>query len=250
MIEVQGLSKRFGEVEAARDVTFSAQDARITALLGPNGAGKSTTLRMMAGVLTPDTGAARIAGHDVVAEPMLARRSLGVLPHGSGLYARLTARENIRYFGQLQGLSGATLEARIDELLVQLDMNDFGDRRTEGFSQGQKVKVALARALVHDPMHVLLDEPTNGLDVMATRGLREIILSLKEAGRCVLFSSHIMQEVENLCDDIVIIARGTVRFAGTLDELRHAAGQDDLEDAFVALAEADGSEVSEAGEAR
>ena len=157
------------------------------------------------------------------------------MPHGSGIYTRLTARENVRYYGELQGMDKDTLEARIDTLIEQLDMSGFADRRTQGFSQGQKVKVALARALVHDPKHVLLDEPTNGLDVLATRGLREIVLNLKAAGCCVLFSSHIMQEVQNLCDDVVIIAGGEVRFEGTLDGLREAAGRVDLEDAFISL---------------
>ena len=235
MIEVTDLCKRFGEVQAVRNVSFSAADQRVTALLGPNGAGKSTTLRMLATVLAPDEGTAKINGHAVDADPMAVRRSIGVMPHGSGIYTRLTARENVRYYGELQGMDKDTLEARIDTLIEQLDMSGFADRRTQGFSQGQKVKVALARALVHDPKHVLLDEPTNGLDVLATRGLREIVLNLKAAGCCVLFSSHIMQEVQNLCDDVVIIAGGEVRFEGTLDGLREAAGRDDLEDAFISL---------------
>ena len=235
MIEVTDLCKRFGEVQAVRNVSFSAADQRVTALLGPNGAGKSTTLRMLATVLAPDEGTAKINGHAVDADPMAVRRSIGVMPHGSGIYTRLTARENVRYYGELQGMDKDTLEARIDTLIEQLDMSGFADRRTQGFSQGQKVKVALARALVHDPKHVLLDEPTNGLDVLATRGLREIVLNLKAAGCCVLFSSHIMQEVQNLCDDVVIIAGGEVRFEGTLDGLREAAGRVDLEDAFISL---------------
>ncbi len=186
-------------------------------------------------MIAPDEGSAHINGYDVTAQSLEVRRSIGVLPHGSGIYARLTARENIRYYGELQGLSGTQLEERIDDLIQQLDMQSFSDRRTEGFSQGQKVKVALARALVHDPKHVILDEPTNGLDVMATRSLRDIITGLREAGCCVLFSSHIMQEVANLCDDVVIIAGGEVRFEGSLDGLRSAAGVEDLEDAFIAL---------------
>ena len=235
MISVSGVSKRFGKVQAVQEVSFTAANERVTALLGPNGAGKSTTLRMVCGVLKPDTGSAEVNGHNVSTDPLAVRRSIGVLPHGSGIYSRLTARENVRYYGNLQGMQGDALEARIEALLDQLDMQSFADRRTEGFSQGQKVKVALARALVHDPKHVLLDEPTNGLDVMATRGLRDIILGLKDAGCCVLFSSHIMQEVTNLCDDVVVIARGRVTFEGTLDGLRDAAGKDDLEDAFIAI---------------
>lgn len=236
MIRVDGLCKQFGTLMAINGVSFTAEDARVTALLGPNGAGKSTTLRVLAAVLRADSGTAVINGHEVHAAPDLVRSSIGVLPHNSGVYARLSARENIRYFGRLQGLSGERLELRIETLLDQLEMRPFADRRTKGFSQGQKVKVALARALVHDPKHVLLDEPTNGLDVMATRALRDIIHGLRAAGCCILFSSHIMQEVENLCDDVVIIAGGQVRHAGSLDSLRAAAGNDNLEDAFVSLA--------------
>lgn len=236
MIRVDSLCKKFGDVIAIDNVSFVAQDGRVTALLGPNGAGKSTTLRILAAVLRSDTGSASINGHDLQTAPALVRASIGVLPHNAGVYARLSARENIRYFGRLQGLSGDSLEQRIDDLLDQLEMRSFADRRTLGFSQGQKVKVALARALVHDPKHVLLDEPTNGLDVMATRALRDIVHGLRAAGCCVLFSSHIMQEVENVCDDVVIISGGRVRYTGTLGALRIAAGTTDLEEAFVILA--------------
>ncbi|MEM9533006.1 MAG: ATP-binding cassette domain-containing protein [Pseudomonadota bacterium] len=233
MIEVNGLAKRFGKVEALTDVTFSAPDGAITGLLGPNGAGKSTTLRVLYTVLQPDQGTAVIDGHDVVQDSLLARRAIGALPHGSGAYPRLTARENVRYYGRLNGMGGAALERRIDQLADMLEMNDFIDRRTKGFSQGQRTKVALARALVHEPRNVILDEPTNGLDVMATRALRELIRRLREAGHCVLFSSHVMQEVAALCDEIVIIARGRVVASGTPDALREATGQENLEDAFV-----------------
>ena len=236
MIRVDSLCKKFGDVIAIDNVSFVAQDGRVTALLGPNGAGKSTTLRILAAVLRSDSGSASINGHDLQTAPALVRASIGVLPHNAGVYARLSARENIRYFGRLQGLSGDSLEQRIDDLLDQLEMRSFADRRTLGFSQGQKVKVALARALVHDPKHVLLDEPTNGLDVMATRALRDIVHGLRAAGCCVLFSSHIMQEVENVCDDVVIISGGRVRYTGTLGDLRIAAGITDLEEAFVILA--------------
>jgi sodium transport system ATP-binding protein len=236
VIEVSGLCKSFGKVAALEQVSFTAADQRVTALLGPNGAGKSTTLRVLAGVLKADSGTARINGFEVHADPDRVRSSIGVMPHNSGVYQRLTARENIRYFGRLQGMGGDALEARIDTLVNRLEMQTFVDRRTRGFSQGQRIKVALARALVHDPRHVLLDEPTNGLDVMATRALREMILGLRESGCCVLFSSHIMQEVANLCDDIVIIARGRVQFSGTLEALRETAGEKDLEDAFVVTA--------------
>lgn len=235
MIRVAGLVKRFKQVTAVSDVSFTAQDGKITALLGPNGAGKSTTLRVLATMIVPDEGIAEIAGHDVVDHPMRARQNIGVLPHNAGIYARLTGIENIRYFGRLQGLDKHQLEQRLEALIDHLEMADFCTRRTAGYSQGQTVKVALARALIHDPQHVILDEPTNGLDVMATRALRDIIVGLKKQGKCVLFSSHIMQEVENLCDDIVIIGKGVVKFDGTLQSLRNQSGEQDLEDAFVSM---------------
>lgn len=233
MIRAEGLGKSFGSVRAISDVGLHAPDGRITALLGPNGAGKSTTLRILATVLRADSGWASVDGHDVSADPAAVRRAIGVLPHGAGLYDRLTARENVAYFGALHGLSRSALAARVQALVKQLDMSEFADRRAGGFSQGQRIKVALARALVHDPGNVLLDEPTNGLDVMATRALREIITGLKAQGRCVVFSSHVMQEVASLCDDVIIIGGGRVRFAGSTAELRSRTGQADLEDAFV-----------------
>ena len=233
MIEVQGLAKRFGPVEAVREVSFSAADGRITGLLGPNGAGKSTTLRMLYTVLRPDAGSARIDGTDVVADPLAARRSIGVLPHSAGIYRQLTARENIRFYGELHGLAPALLRRRIDELVGRLDMTEFADRRADGFSQGQRIKVALARALVHSPRNVLLDEPTNGLDVMATRALRELIRGLKAEGHCVLFSSHVMQEVAALCDDVVIIDHGRVAASGSPEALQARFGGSSLEETFV-----------------
>jgi len=238
MIEVQNLRKTFGPakslVTAVDDVSFSAPDGKITALLGPNGAGKSTTLRVLYTVITPTAGSAQIDGIDTATDPLGVRERLGALPHNAGIYERLSARENVRYFGRLNGLSGAELETRIDALVEQLDMQKFIDRPAKGFSQGQRMKTALARALIHEPNNVVLDEPTNGLDVMATRALRDIINGLKEAGKCILFSSHIMQEVASLCDDLVIIAGGQVRAIGTADEIRNQTGCDDLEDAFVA----------------
>jgi sodium transport system ATP-binding protein len=233
MIEVQGLAKRFGEVEAVREVSFSAADGHITGLLGPNGAGKSTTLRMLYTVLLPDAGHARIDGIDVIADPLAARRAIGVLPHAAGIYRHLTARENIRYYGRLHGLAGAALARRIDELVERLDMGEFADRRAGGFSQGQRIKVALARALVHSPRNVLLDEPTNGLDVMATRALRDLVRELRADGHCVLFSSHVMQEVAALCDEVVIIDHGMVAAAGTPADIQAQFGGGSLEDAFV-----------------
>lgn len=233
MIEVQGISKRFGRVEAVRSVSFTARDGRITGLLGPNGAGKSTTLRVLYTVLKPDQGSAHIGGHDVRHDALQVRRVMGALPHGAGLYPQLTARENIAYYGRLQGLTGAALQRRVDGIIDMLEIGEFAARRTKGFSQGQRTRVALARALVHNPQHVLLDEPTNGLDVMATRALRQLILRLKSEGRCVLLSSHVMQEVAALCDEIVIVAHGQVAAAGTPDELRQRFAEDDLEEVFV-----------------
>ncbi len=235
MIRAQSLGKAFGAVQAVRDVDLTAPDGRITALLGPNGAGKSTTLRILATVLRPDRGEAWVDGHSVRDDPDAVRRAIGVLPHGAGLYARLTARENVAYFGALHGLKGAALRDRVDALIDQLDMGAFADRRVGGFSQGQRIRVALARALVHDPRNVILDEPTNGLDVMATRALRDIILELRAQGRCVVFSSHVMQEVATLCDDVIIVGQGTVGFAGSLDELRRRTGETDLEEAFIRI---------------
>ncbi len=235
MIEVHGLKKAFGDVQAVVDVSFRAPNGQITGLLGPNGAGKSTTMRMIAGILQPAAGQALVDGIDVHANRLAAQKQLGVLPDKRGLYQRLTARENIAYFGRLQGMNGPALEARIDHLLKLLDMEDIADRQTEGFSTGQKVKVSIGRALVHDPPNMMLDEPTLGLDVMSTRVMRDVIRNLRAEGRTVLFTSHIMQEVASLCDNIVIIARGIVAAQGAPDELRRLAGQADLEDAFVQI---------------
>lgn len=234
MIVVKDIEKSFGPVRAVRGVSFTAPDGKITGLLGPNGAGKSTTLRVLYTVLKPDSGSASISGVDVVKNPLEARRLTGALPHGAGLYPHLSARENIAYYGRLCGLEGDRLEQRIESIIAQLDIRDFADRRTKGFSQGQRTKVALARALVHEPPNIILDEPSNGLDVMATRALRDLIRELKAAGRCVLFSSHVMQEVAALCDEIVIIAAGQVAMQGTTEEIRARTGCTDLEEAFVA----------------
>ena len=239
MIRVTGLEKRFGAVQAVNGVTFEARDGSITGLLGPNGAGKTTTLRMLYGVMKPNAGYIRVDDVDAVASPQEAQGRLGVLPDGFGLYPRLTAREHIQYFGALHGISGDQLRARTDELLQLLDMQKIADRRTGGFSHGERTKVAIARALVHSPRTVLLDEPTNGLDVMSTRAVRTIVRRLRDSGHCVLFSSHVMQEVSALCDSIVVIARGQVVARGTPDELRRQTGHDNLEDAFVALAGAE-----------
>ncbi|MDH5822599.1 ATP-binding cassette domain-containing protein [Luteimonas sp. RD2P54] len=237
MITAQQLHKAFktrtGTVKAVDGVDFSAEDGRITGLLGPNGAGKTTTLRMLYTLMRPDSGEVRVDGLDAAADPAAVRRILGVLPDARGIYKRLTARENIAYFGELHGLSKATIAERTGALSAKLDMDDILDRQAEGFSQGQRTKTAIARALVHDPKNVILDEPTNGLDVMTTRAMREFLLRLRDEGRCVIFSSHIMQEVAALCDRIVIIAKGRVVAAGSADELRARFGEHNLEDAFV-----------------
>jgi sodium transport system ATP-binding protein len=236
LIEVTELAKHFGAVHAVRQVTFRAPDGAITGLLGPNGAGKTTTLRMIATLVAPTHGTARVDGIDCNADPLAVRARIGVLSDARGLYARLTARENIRYYGALRRMPGAAIEASIERLAELLDMGELLDRRTDGFSQGEKMKVAIARTLVHDPPNVMLDEATNGLDVMTTRKLREVIRRLRDAGKCVLFSSHVMQEVTALCDQIVIVARGAVVAQGTADELLAASGCATLEDAFVHLA--------------
>lgn len=237
MIRVDNLVKSFGDVRAVRDVSFAAEDGKITGLLGPNGAGKSTTLRILYTVLKPDSGSAVIDDADVCADPLAARARIGTLPHGSGLYPHLTARENIRYYAELYGMPKDGIDERVDAVIDELDIRPFADRQTKGFSQGQRTRVALGRALVHQPQNIVLDEPSNGLDVMATRSLRDLIRDLRSAGRCVLFSSHVMQEVAALCDEIVIIAAGQVAMHDSADGIRERTGCDDLEDAFVAAIE-------------
>ncbi len=235
MIEIDGLAKRFGDVTAVDGISFRAPDGKVTGLLGPNGAGKTTTLRMLYGLIKPDQGRITVDGVNAAADPLAAQGRIGVLPDARGLYPRLTAREHIRYFGKLNGMAGTELENRIDALVELLDMGTIADRRANGFSHGERMKVSLGRALVHDPRTVLLDEPTNGLDVQSTRAVRGLIRKMKADGRCVLFSSHIMQEVSALCDHIVIIADGKIAAEGTPDEVRAQAGRNNLEDAFVAL---------------
>ena len=235
MIEVRDLRKSFGAVRAVDGVSFSARNGEITGLLGPNGAGKTTTLRMLYTLMRPDAGQVLVDGIDAAADPIAVRQRLGVLPDARGLYKRLTARENIDYFARLQGLDAATRRRRGDALIAALDMADIADRRAEGFSQGQRVKTAIARALVHDPLNVILDEPTNGLDVMATRSMRAFMRALRDEGRCVLFSSHIMQEVGALCDRVVVMARGRVVADESPEVLRAHTGAASLEDAFVTI---------------
>lgn len=234
MIEVKNIHKSFGAVQALRGVSFRAENSQITGLLGPNGAGKTTTLRILYTVLQPDQGEAAVDGLDIRRKALEVRQRIGVLPDSHGLYPRLTSRENIRYYGQLHGLNGAALDAKISSLAKLLEMDDILDRRTEGFSTGQRMKVAIARALIHNPQNVMLDEPTAGLDVISTRSMRTFISRLRDEGKCVVFSSHIMQEVSMLCDHIIVIAAGQVAASGTPDDLRRAAGTENLEDAFVA----------------
>jgi len=228
-----------GRVHAVVDVGFDALDGRITGLLGPNGAGKTTTLRMLAALIAPDRGTMRVDGIDVVARPRAVRARMGVLSDARGLYPRLTARENIVYYGELHGLSRDAAEARAVELARRFEMTPLLDRRAAGFSQGERMKTALCRALVHDPANIVLDEPTNGLDVLATRALRDSLRWLRtpEGGaKCIVFSTHIMQEVERLCDAVVVVAHGRTVATGTVDELLAQTGQRDFEEAFVELA--------------
>lgn len=238
MIRVDKVTKSFGakgEVQAVRDASFAAPDGAITGLLGPNGAGKTTLLRILATLIAPDSGRAVVDGLDATTDRFAVRERIGVLSDARGLYPRLTARENIRYYGALHGLSGTPLETRIGELVDTLGLAAIADRRTQGFSQGEKMKVAIARALVHDPHTVLLDEPTNGLDIMSVRALREQLRGLRAAGKCLLFSSHVMQEVAALCDRIVILTGGKVIAEGTAADILAWSGAATLEDAFVTL---------------
>ena len=234
MIHVDDVHKSFGAVKAVDGVSFDAADGAITAVLGPNGAGKTTTLRMITALVAADKGVVTVDGVDVRADPMEAHRRLGALPHAHGLYPRLTPREHVAYFGKLHGLDDATITQRTRELFSILEMTDFEDRRAEGFSQGQKLKVALARALVHQPQNLVLDEPTAGLDVKGIRAMRAFLLSQRAAGRCVVFSTHVMQEVAALADHVVIVAAGRVKAAGSPQTLREQTGKADLEDAFIA----------------
>ncbi|HJX26655.1 MAG TPA: ATP-binding cassette domain-containing protein [Thermoanaerobaculia bacterium] len=235
MIETQGLHKRFGKTVAVEEVSFTARDGGVTALLGPNGAGKTTSLRMLYGLLQPDAGRALVDGHEAATDPLATQRRLGVLPDSTGLYGRLTAREQLRYAARLQGLSSREAEERAAWLIDRLDMRGITDRPSAGFSQGERRKVALGRALIHDPRNVVLDEPTNGLDVPSTRAMRRFVRELADSGRCVLFSTHILQEVSAVCDRVVVIARGRVAAEGTPAELVERTGEANLEDAFVRL---------------
>jgi sodium transport system ATP-binding protein len=235
VIEARGLVRSFGAVQALKNVSFRADDGRITGLLGPNGAGKSTTLRILYSTLTAHGGSALVDGETVSIDSLAVRQRLGVLPHNAGLYPTLTARENIEYFGRLANLTSAQARSRTSELIELLELGDIADRRAKGFSQGQKIRTALARALVHAPRNLILDEPTNGLDVPAVRKLRSLLMRLRDLGHCILFSSHVMQEVALLCDDVVVIAHGEVIAQGSPEALRAQTGAASFEDAFVML---------------
>jgi sodium transport system ATP-binding protein len=235
MIVVENVVKRFGRNIVVDGVSFVAEDGKITGLLGPNGAGKTTTMRLISGLMDLDAGTVAIDGRDVSTHRGASDANLGVLPDESGMYDRLTGREHIRYFGRLHGLSGAELEKRVDRWIEALGLSGVADRRAAGYSRGERTKVAVARALVHDPHNVMLDEPTNGLDVMSARAVRNVVRRLRDEGHCVLFSSHVMQEVSTVCDTIVVLAKGRVVAHGTFDALLAQTRAETLEDAFVRL---------------
>lgn len=247
MIEIKNLTKYYGDkdaIKAVDDVSFTCRDGQITGLLGPNGAGKTTTLRMIAGLIKPRTGTVIVDGHDVNRDPKAVRRALGVQSDMNGVYPRLTPREQFRYYAGFYGLKGQTLETRIQTLIDELKMGEIADRRAEGFSRGQRQKIVIGRALVHDPRNILMDEPTNGLDVIAVRDTRQTIRDMKAQGRCVLFSTHYMDEAERLCDQIAIIVQGKIAAFGTPTDLIQQTGKETLEEAFVTIAGHEGLEVS------
>lgn len=235
MLEVQNLVKHFGDVKALDNLSFKAEDGQITGILGPNGAGKTTALRVLYGLLQAEQGKGFINGIDSHVEPQQARKQIGIFPDKFGLYERLTAREQVAYFAELHGLKGAEKEQALEDIITKLDIADIADRKCEGFSQGQRMKVILAQALVHQPQNLILDEPTRGLDVMSTRILREVLLDLKQQGKCILFSSHVMQEVAALCDQVIVVAGGKIAAVGTPEQLCQQTGKTELEEAFVAL---------------
>ena len=235
MIEVHDVRKQFGEVKALGGVSFTARDGQITALLGPNGAGKTTLLRTLVGLLRRDHGSISVDGIDPEKDPMAVRRSIGFLTDQFGLYERLSTREYLTYFGELNGMERAAIATRIDDVSELLGMEDILARRSKGFSQGQRIKVALARTLLHRPRHLLLDEPSRGLDVMSTRALRTALGALRADGCCVIMATHVMQEVTHLCEDVIVIAGGHTVAQGSPDELCRRTGISNLEDAFVSL---------------
>ncbi|ARU27815.1 ATP-binding cassette domain-containing protein [Cellvibrio sp. PSBB006] len=246
MIQVEHISKQFGKIEALKDVSFTLNDGEITGLLGVNGAGKTTLMRLIYGLLQPSSGRILVDGVEVAQQPDRARQRLGVLPDDTGLYKRLTARENIRYFGELHHLSPASLTESCEELIELLGMHNIADRRAEGFSLGERMKTALARAIVHQPQHIMLDEPTNGLDVITTRAVRRMLVALRDQGRCVLFSSHLMHEVTGLCDRIIVIAQGRIVADGSVAAVIEQTQTTSLEEAFIYLSELPAQEVTHA----
>ena len=235
MIRVSGVAKRMGNRPVIRNLSFEAADGTINGLIGPNGAGKTTTLRLITGVLVPDSGDIRMDDVDPGADFGRARSAMGALLDHTGLYARLTARESLSYFGRLRGLRSAALQARVDDVVEQLGIGHIADRRTAGFSQGELLKVALGCSILHQPKHILLDEPTNGLDPNAIIELRQVLMALRDAGACVIFSSHVLSEVQALCDRVVVLANGTVATQGTVAEVCSASGATALEPAFLQL---------------
>lgn len=237
MIQINNIRKEFGKITALNHVSCECRDGEITGLLGLNGAGKTTLMRIIYGLLQPSAGSVLIDGLDVQQDSRKVRQVLGVLPDDTGLYKRLTASENIRYFGELQGIAPDALQQQMNHLIELLGMQNIANRRAEGFSLGERMKTALARAIVHQPKHILLDEPTNGLDVITTRAVRRLLLSLRDEGRCIVFSSHLMHEVGGLCDRVIIVAGGAIVAQGTISDVIALAGCDNLENAFVTLSE-------------
>jgi sodium transport system ATP-binding protein len=235
MIQIQELRKSFGPRTVVRDLSFTASDGAITGMLGSNGAGKTTTLRMICGVLQPESGSIQIDGSAGNSDPIVRQRRLGALLDHTGIYSRLTVRENLTYFGRLRGLPGESLPARVDGAISMLGLDAIADRRAAGFSQGERMKTALARALLHSPRNVLLDEPTNGLDVPTVRSLRQVLRRLRDWGMCVVFSSHVLDEVRALCDQVVVISEGQLIAQGSPAELCTRAGTASLEEAFIQL---------------
>ncbi|CCQ12231.1 ABC-type Na+ transport system, ATPase component [Pseudoalteromonas luteoviolacea B = ATCC 29581] len=235
MIKVTNISKKIGDVQALDGLSFKAENGKITGILGPNGAGKTTCLRTIFGLLQPDNGTAFIDDFNIAVDPVQAKQQLGLFPDPCGLYDRLTPREYTEFFAKLSGMTGEQAKQATQETLQQLNMLEIADRRCKGFSQGQRMKTALAQAIVHKPSNIILDEPTRGLDVMSTRLLRDILQALKEAGHCVVFSSHVMQEVAALCDHVVVMAKGKVIAEGAPSDLCNMTNKENLEEAFIAL---------------
>lgn len=235
MITIDNVYKSFGTVVALDGLRFTAHDGCITGLLGPNGAGKTTALRILFGLLRADRGGVAIDELDPARDPIAARQRLGIVTDQVGLYPRLTTREHLDYFGRLHGMTAADLTRATPDIVALVGLEDIIDRRTAGFSQGQRMKVALARALLHRPRNLLLDEPSRGLDVVSARALRAALARLRDEGCCIVLASHVMQEVTQLCDDVVVIAQGRDVARGSAAELCARTGTSHLEDAFVAL---------------